>query len=343
MGDRKSGLAQSLMLAAVAVVLAVVIAWVLFVPAADWLARHDVGNVHGALLQTARNDARGRLLTLGAGLIATGALAFTARSYTLSRRTYELTEQSQVTDRYTKAIAQLGDDKLDIRIGGIYALERVARNSVRDFTTVMEVLAAFIREHSREPWPERPRRKLRPSPSRTSGPRPDVHAALIVIARRDIKNDRWGIDLTGANLAGAKLSRMPLKWAKLDRAILTGANLGQTDLTQASLKKADLREASLFMAHLMQAHLDDADLTGASLHDAELQRARLSGANFSKADLFGADLSGTYPFGIPFDPREANFSGASLTFAIWPTGQRIPSGWQRDPDGRLERTPDNPL
>jgi hypothetical protein len=94
------------------------------------------------------------LLTLGAGLFAAGALVFTARNFTLSRRTFELTEQGQVTDRYTKAIEQLGSDKLDVRIGGIYALERVARDSVRDHPTVMEVLTAFIREHSREPRAE---------------------------------------------------------------------------------------------------------------------------------------------------------------------------------------------
>jgi hypothetical protein len=136
-----------LAVATAAVVLALAVAWVLFVPAADWLARHDVGSVHGVLLQTARDDARGRLLTLGAGLLAAGALLFTARNFALSR-------EGQVTDRYTKAIEQLGADKLDVRIGGIYALERVARDSARDHPTVMEVLTAFIREHSREPWPE---------------------------------------------------------------------------------------------------------------------------------------------------------------------------------------------
>ena len=133
-----------------AVVLAVVVAWVLFVPAADWLAHHDVGSARGPLLQTARDDARGRLLTLGAGLFAAGALVFTARYFTVSRRTLELTEQGQVTDRYTKAIEQLGSDKLDVRIGGIYALERVARDSSRDHDTVMEVLTAFVREHSHD-------------------------------------------------------------------------------------------------------------------------------------------------------------------------------------------------
>ncbi len=56
-----------------------------------------------------------------------------------------------MTDRYTKATEQLGSDKLDVRIGGIYALERIARDSARDHPAVMEVLAAFIREHSREP------------------------------------------------------------------------------------------------------------------------------------------------------------------------------------------------
>src|SRR5689334_64926 len=110
------------------------------------LARHDVGSAKGSVLQTARDAARGRLLTLGAGLAAAGALMFTARNFMLSR-------EGQVTDRYTKAIEQLGSDKLDVRIGGIYALERIARDSAKDHPTVMEVLTAFVREHSLEPWP----------------------------------------------------------------------------------------------------------------------------------------------------------------------------------------------
>ena len=128
-------------------------------PITDLIAAHDVGLVsgahHAAQLQTAREAVRTQLLTLGAGLFAAGALVYTARNFTLSRRNVELTEQGQVTDRYTKAIEQLGSDKLDVRIGGIYALERVAYDSPRDHPTVMEVLAAFVREHSREQWPLR--------------------------------------------------------------------------------------------------------------------------------------------------------------------------------------------
>ena len=75
------------------VVLGPAIVWVVFVPAADWLAHHDVGSAKGSLRETAVDNARGRLLTLGAGLFAAGALVFTARNFTVSRRTFELTEQ----------------------------------------------------------------------------------------------------------------------------------------------------------------------------------------------------------------------------------------------------------
>jgi hypothetical protein len=158
-----------------AVVLGLVITWVLFVPAAGWLARHDVGSVMGSVHETAVDNARGRLLTLGAGLFAAGALVFTARNFTLSR-------EGQVIDRYTKAIEQLGSEKLDVRIGGIYALERVARDSARDHPTVMEVLTAFIREHSHEQWPPADHPASREQERST---RPDVQAALTVVGRRD--------------------------------------------------------------------------------------------------------------------------------------------------------------
>ena len=86
-----------------AVVLALAIVWALFVPLADWLAHHDVGSATGPLHETALDNARGRLLTLAAGLLAAGALVFTARNFTLSR-------EGHVTDRYTKAAraARLG-------------------------------------------------------------------------------------------------------------------------------------------------------------------------------------------------------------------------------------------
>ena len=328
-----------------AVVLAVAVVWVLFVPAADWLARHDVGSVKGSLHETALDNARGRLLTLGAGLFAAGALVFTARNFAVSRRTFELTEQGQVTDRYTKAIEQLGSDKLDVRIGGIYALERIARDSARDHPTVMEVLTAFIREHSREQWP--PPGPQRPEQARSI--RPDVQAAATVVGRRDPKRDIRPVDLTGAKLTSAKLDGANLTRAKLDyaasstadfsQADLTGAEFHESNLTHMGLIDSDLTAATLVGAHLdhsyliradlSRANLDHAFLTDADLDGADLTDAYLGSADLTRASLYHADLTGAIHRREPHrrEPRRrqvarryANSGGLGTRHRLWPTG-----------------------
>ena len=302
-----------------AVVLAMAVVWALFVPVADWLAHHDVGSVTGSLHETALDNARGRLLTLGAGLFAAGALWFTGRSFTLSR-------EGQVTDRYTKAIEQLGSDKLDVRIGGIYALERVARDSPQDHPTVVEVLAAFIREHSREQWPL-PEGNTDPAPPRET--RSDVQVALTVIGRRDMKRDLRSIDLTranlhGADLRGAHLARAELRGVDLTGAHLDGAFLAMADLSGAHLARAELRGVDLTRADLFRADLTGADLDGADLSGAKLAAARLDDASLHDADLSGADLGA------------ARLNSADLTGAKWPEGAWFPTGWKLDTSsGRL--------
>ena len=322
-----------------AVVLAVVIVWALLVPGTDWLARHDIGSAKGSLAP-ARDAARGRLLTLGAGLLAAGALVFTARNFILSR-------EGQVADRYTKAIEQLGSDKLDVRIGGIYALERIARDSAKDHPTVMGVLTAFIREHSQEPWPV-DGKGAQQGGKKT---RPDIQTAVTVAGRRDARRDIQPIDLTaadlagtnlagadlagtnlaganlaGANLAGANLAGANLHRVSLHRAVLTGADLAgaylhSADLTRAGLYRAVLTDAQLLYTVLTEAVLTQADLTGAQLLSADLTDAYLTSADLTSADLTSADLT-----------------AAKLAGVRWPEGVPIPEGWMVDSaSGRLKR------
>ena len=80
-----------------------------------------------------------------------------------TKRTLELTEQGQITDRFTKAIDQLGktDDNNDkrigeIRLGGIYALAQIAVEDperyhwpIRYLSPSRSLLAAFKKpEHA---------------------------------------------------------------------------------------------------------------------------------------------------------------------------------------------------
>jgi hypothetical protein len=269
----------------------------------------------------------------------------TNKTTALALRTVELTEQGQVTDRYSKAIEQLSSDKLDVRVGGIYALERITRDSPRDHPTIMEVLAAFIRDHSREQWP--PAEYGAEPPERAT--RPDVQAAATVIGRRTIQHDSQRINLADADLIGAHLARANLTGASLYRANLTGANLYRADLTGADLTGADLtgtrlNSANLFDGNLTGAYLTGADLTGTFLAGAYLTGAYLAGANLSStylddanltnavlddANLTNANLRGTDLTGV-------NLTGTNLTGAIWPADAAVPEGWQREAStGRL--------
>jgi hypothetical protein len=83
---------------------------------------------------------------LGGALVAYGLF--------LTNRRIRVTEDGQVTERFTKAIEQLGSCKadgepnFDVRLGGIFSLERIARDSEKDHWTVMEVLSAYVRENA---------------------------------------------------------------------------------------------------------------------------------------------------------------------------------------------------
>jgi hypothetical protein len=61
--------------------------------------------------------------------------------------------EERLEERVNKAVELLGSEKLDVRIAGIYALGRVARDPSIDDPRATQILATFIREHSSEPWP----------------------------------------------------------------------------------------------------------------------------------------------------------------------------------------------
>lgn len=83
-----------------------------------------------------------------------------ARAYELQRETFDTTRRHQervaaaterdaearrITDLYTKAVEQLGSEKAPVRLGGLYALERLAQDHVEQRQTIVNVLCAYLR------------------------------------------------------------------------------------------------------------------------------------------------------------------------------------------------------
>ena len=78
------------------------------------------------------------------------------------------------------------------------------------------------------------------------------------------------LNVPGANLAGANLSRAILRNTNLAGANLSGADLGWADLRGTNLSGANLSGASLKGADLREANLNGANVSGANLTDAHL-------------------------------------------------------------------------
>ena len=53
-------------------------------------------------------------------------LYWTSRRVLAAEDNVRVAEEGHITERFTRAIAQLGDDKMATRLGGVYALERIA-------------------------------------------------------------------------------------------------------------------------------------------------------------------------------------------------------------------------
>ncbi|MFI6100844.1 pentapeptide repeat-containing protein [Lentzea sp. NPDC051213] len=249
-----------------------------------------------------QNGARSALLQAIAGLLVVAGAIATWRQVQVNR-------EGQITERFTRAVDQIGSENIDVRIGGIYALERVAKNSTPDRPQVQYILAAFIRGHA--PWPHPAVNDGESSAGTTPDSLPwlyvrcpDVQAALNVLGRRQISPGTLRL----------YLSRVDLRSANLDNARLIGAQIRHANLARSWMVAAVFNKSDLCYTNLRQVRA-----TKASFANAILRGATLEGADLHEADLRGVDLRGA-------DMRARNLEYADLTGAIandrtlWPEG-----------------------
>jgi hypothetical protein len=216
-----------------------------------------------------------------------------------------VTRQGQVGERFSRAIAQLDSDAIDVRLGGLYELEQLARPETKAperRLVIIEVLAAYIRQHYKTPTPKAAFRK----------PPEDLGAAFTIIGRRSIQDGDPRADLRKLVLGPVDLSNVILRSVDLDGADLSGTDFGDAELRGAEFNGADLGGVDLRDVYLFLADLREADLSGTDL----------SGVNFGGADLRGADLRGAELQVIRMgEPIGAVLSGARANQSTrWPDG-----------------------
>ncbi|MFK0244617.1 pentapeptide repeat-containing protein [Amycolatopsis azurea] len=267
------------------------------------------------------------LATLVTGLAAIGALYVTNRTLDATRQQVAISEQGQYTDRFGKAVEQLGSDKIDIRLGGIYSLERLAKDSPRDATTITQLLATYIREHTCPTG----------GTITTGGPRSrpptDVAAAFAVLAARDLNQTATWADVTGACLehrdfgAGAleniDLGRAKLADTSFTRTVLRGVRMHEADLSAADLQGSVFLDVQANFAQFPRANLQRVALRNSSFTGANLAEARLDNmwCDDGRPDDGTPNANATQP--APTLSSGPHFTSANLTHASF-TASRIP-------------------
>jgi hypothetical protein len=279
------------------VALVIVLACVLVIP--QWLVGWELGaqarTLSAAEKANAINDVRTTLLQgIGGAVLLLGAY-FTFRQLVIA-------QQGQITERFSRAIDQLGANATKEQVGGIYALERIMFDSARDHGAIVEVLVAFLQEHAGSPKALEQAAAWEQRRDGSKPPRPPVavQTALTVLGRRPSRPEE---ELGPLRLSDTVLMRAFLRGARLQCARMRHARLQQAHMEKAHLDGARLSEAHLERARLREAYLDHADLEaasleGAHLRDTQMDGANLVGASMADAELDGASLKGAHLAGV---------------------------------------------
>lgn len=189
--------------------------------------------------------------------------------------------ETHLTDSFSRAVEQIGDDDRVVRIGGIITMSGIMAASPERRWSITNLLTAYVRQQS-------PVSNVSDEPPQWMRQRaPDVQAAIDAVVKlrhsRDYEGPQRRRNFNDSDLRKAHLERANLKWASLQRANLDGAYLVGADLRRTICANASFRGAELY----------GADLTGATM----LPTACLDGA-YHNDDT-------KWPFGFAPPPRRS--------------------------------------
>lgn len=272
------------------------------------------------------NSGRFALVRLTAITATTGAvIAFplTLIKVKLTRDANDTTVQGQITDRINKAVEGLGAEKtvkrqrhdqdgnptyekdakgssdyskpvfvetsepnLEVRIGSIFALERIARENPDFHVQVMEILCAYVRLNSpvigaaKLSFDKRDTSKTAHHNDETSGQCPslriDIQTALDALGRRSETNiltkeafANFKVRLNGCNLQRAEISG---NW---DHADFSDCALELACFSDARFVQTDFRRSRLSKLTLVKCNFENAKIERAELHFTNLEAEQI--------------------------------------------------------------------
>ena len=256
------------------------------------------------------------------------------KNLALERDKQRAEQISKLHDRYAKAVEQLADDKVTIRLGGVYVLAALAedwraRDNYRQHQVCVDMLCSYlrsaeykvvdsesdeasdqldwdklkkdqpVRKAALECLSEIKRREVEGPEgvwAKGVGELKKLAYGSLGISTAPLRMDLQGIPLVGLELRHARLAYLHLESAKLMSADLTGA-----DLTSAKLNHAAMNGATLAGTNLTRTDLSDASIINCSLKGAYIIGTKLANATITPPYVGGdGSMDGAILIGVDF-------------------------------------------
>ena len=234
---------------------------------------------------------------------------------------------------------------IEVRLGALYALERISQDSARDHVTVMETICAYITQNGscRDLPPLLPRfpnynlsktvrhfkiqensleflfkfeSELKEIHRRVESPRKDIEVAFHIIGRRSaFRRDRERLEAKS-------------KFMKFNRIDFRGFEISNLDISDMEFQRSyfdgvEFRNASLETNAFFNCHFDGSRFAGVkmkstSFFNCELRNSDLRGVNFVQNNFFNCNLDGSTMSGCTLSGKmiiSQNFCNVNLNFS----------------------------
>ncbi|MCF0073056.1 pentapeptide repeat-containing protein [Dyadobacter sp. CY261] len=265
-----------------------------------WQLKGKADSLSVKELLEVENELRKTIAQIIGGVLVLAGLAFSWEQVVDSRNNLELSQQRFTVESYSKAVDQLGSTSSHVRMGGIFALQKISEGAEAYKLVVNQVLGAFIREHTAD------------SIMNVE----EIQATIDVIVKRPGYAPSEVDSSNGINFNLLNLGLLDFDNADLSKASMIDTKLRKSSFVNANLSNAICVGAAFELANLTNAELTNADFADAMCQRANFRNATLVGVNFSRCDLREVDFTGAIIDGAKFDDADisnAIFDGVDLS------------------------------
>jgi len=254
------------------------------------------------------------------GFIILIGIYFSIENLLNAQLSLNIAREGQITERFGKAVEQLGSDNVDINLGGIFALGRVGRDSPEDHWQVVQVLTAYLRRKTRlgsisgaqELYHSHILTKLPGCDFRYERPLEEVQAVMNVVSLRKWEYENFqfqaihlencfleGVVITNTNLLGSSFASSDLlgstfSYVNLDSSNFLAARLDGAQIANSTFKGAFLQHSNFLCSFLENIHFDDANLQYVDFRRSTINKVYFHNASLNGALLQGVDLRGAF-------------------------------------------------